>query len=357
MSDNPGAWYHCIRCGSLFKADANPERRGLCPECGQDPAGDEAREPQAPVRIRHKVRKPRAHKPRRRRDTRKAKALMVFVVIWSVLLALVAIFLSGGEGSDGSSVEPERPGMVGEFTQEDHRLIQDQLDGCGQRLMQFLAASNIAGRAPHVIDAKRTVQRMARFQQFTPIFPMTAKLEIEAYDVLHTPVGRAIETRWKAEDGERFEAVFFEEDGEWKIDWDAFVRAGSESWPLFLAGRGEGAGEFRLLARERIGANGRDSQFIGLVLYATRPGHPGEAVSPSPEIRVQRSTPMGRQLEDAFAARARGRGAFDSKAVAADPADMIRLRVKVTRQGEEERVFQITELHACHWLQLAVAED
>jgi len=357
VSDNPGAWYHCIRCGSLFKADANPERRGLCPECGQDPAGDEAREPQAPVRIRRKVRKPRAHKPPRRRDTRKAKALMVFVLIWSVLLALVAVFLSGGEGSDGSSVEPERPGMVGEFTQEEHRLIQDQLDGCGQRLMQFLAASNIAGRAPHVIDAKRTVQRMARFQQFTPIFPMTAKLEIEAYDVLHTPVGRAIETRWKAEDGERFEAVFFEEDGEWKIDWDAFVRAGSESWPLFLAGRGEGAGEFRLLARERIGANGRDSQFIGLVLYATRPGHPGEAVSPSPEIRVQRSTPMGRQLEDAFAARARGRGAFDNKAVAADPADMIRLRVKVTRQGDEERVFQITELHACHWLQLAVAED
>jgi hypothetical protein len=302
------------------------------------------------------VRKPRARMPRRKRDTRKAKALMILVVIWFALLALVAITMSGRGGGGGPSVEPERPGMIGDLTQEDHRLIQDQLDTCGQRLSQFLAASDIAGRAPHVLVAERTVQRMARFQQFTPTFPTTAKLEIESYDVLHTPIGRAIETRWKLDDGERVEAVFFEEDGEWKIDWDACVRAGSESWPLFLAGRGEGGGEFRLLARERIGANGRDSQFIGLVLYATRPGHPEEAVSPSPEIRVQRSTPMGRQLEDAFAARARGRGAFDSKAVAGDPADMIRLRVKVTREGEEERVFRIAELHACHWLQLAVRE-
>jgi hypothetical protein len=235
---------------------------------------------------------------------------------------------------------------------EDERLIQDQLEACGKRLSEFLAASDMSGRSPHVLKPERTLPRMARFEQFNPIFPSSAPLKIEGHAVLHTPSGRVIETFWKQDDGQRIEAVFAEEAGEWKIDWDAFVRMRSEPWALFLAGQGEGEGEFRVLARERIGANGRDAEYIGLVLYTTRPGHPDEAVSPSPEIRVERNSPMGRQIEEAFVARMRGFGPYGSKVVAHDPDEMIRLRVKVSRQGEVEREFRITELIACHWMEL-----
>ena len=41
-----------------------------------------------------------------------------------------------------------------------------------------------------------------------------------------------------------------------------------------------------------------------------------------------------------------------SKLGEVDPDEMIRLRVRISRKGEEERSFQIDELLATHWLEL-----
>jgi len=194
---------------------------------------------------------------------------------------------------------------------------------------------------------------MAAALKYEPIFRSEAKLSWLFFQVIHTPAGRAIETICKNDiDGKQIETVFFEEEGEWKIDWHDFTRAGSEPWPQFVSGKGKGEGVFRLLARERIGANGRDPEFISLVLYTAKPGHPGEAVSPSPEIRVLRASEMGRAIEEAFASRAKDLGPFGSGVVKYDPDEMIRLHVWVTREGEEERVFKIDQLKATHWMEL-----
>jgi predicted nucleic acid-binding Zn-ribbon protein len=359
VSDSSGAWYHCTRCGSLFKAAADPGRRGCCPDCGGDPSGDEEpREPAGPVRVRRKIRKKHEGKSAassaRRESKGKARALLAFVVAWMAVLGAGAVMLKRKwptpEMPADSSAEMSAEAM------EDQRLIQDELEGCGKRLTEFLAAADIGTRAQHVLGSGRTVARMARVQQFNPANPLTEGLAIEEFRVIHTPLGRAIETLWKTPDGERIEAVFFEEDGEWKIDWDAFARAGTESWPLFLAGRGPGEGEFRVLARERISSKGPDERFIGLVLYAPRFGRPKELIAPSPEIRVERDSPMGRQIEEAFAARRQEIGPFGSGLVKHDPDDMIRLRVRIRREDGDERVFLLDELIACHWLQLDGAE-
>lgn len=350
MTDNSGAWYHCTRCGSLFKAPADPERRGLCPDCGGDPGGeDEAPAPAGPVKVRRKIRKKQPSRTSSRGgDGRKAKALMVFVVVWLFLLGFWAI--SRHRGSQSPAPPGGDSAAVSVDDIEDQRLIRDHLDACGNRLVEFLQAPDTGAQALHVLGGGRTVQRMARVQQFNPSYTTDEALEIQRYGVIRTPAGRGIETFWKLGDEKSIEVVFFEEQGEWKIDWDAYARAGSESWPLFLAGRGRGQGEFRLLARERIGADGREDEFIGLVLYSTRFGYPGEAVSPSPEVKVERDSPMGRQIEDAFFAREQGIAPFGSKLGDVDPDGMIRLRVRVSRRGEDERVFQIDELLACHWL-------
>lgn len=358
MSDIPGAWFHCSRCGALFRAAADADQRGLCPECGGDPeTGDEtAGTTPEPVRIRRKVRKPkeRTDRSKRHRNSHgrsKARALAIFVILWGVVLGGAAVWLKklSPDASDATSVVDTQ--AIGGQAMEDSRLLQDQLEGCGKRLAQFLSAKNIGGQSPHVLRADKILPEMARSLQFNPIFQVEAAISPLSYQVIHTPAGRAIETMWKQDDGKQAEAVFFEEEGEWKIDWHALTRAGSEPWALFLSGRGKGEGEFRLLARERIGANGRDPEFIGLVLYAPRPGHPGEAVSPSPEIRVTRASEMGRAIEEAFASRATDLGPFGSGVVKYDPDDMIRLHVRVTREGEEERVFRISQLLATHWME------
>lgn len=361
MSDIPGAWFHCSRCGALFRAAADAEQRGSCPECGGDPVADsEVAEIPAPVRIRRKVRKPKersgsgsGRSKHHSHGRKKARALAVFVVVWAVVLSAAAVWLrsKSPDANDATSVVDAR--TVGGQAMEDSRLLQDQLENCSKRVAQFLSASDIGGRTPHVLRAKEILPAMAAALKYEPIFRSEAKLSWLFFQVIHTPAGRAIETICKNDiDGKQIETVFFEEEGEWKIDWHDFTRAGSEPWPQFVSGKGKGEGVFRLLARERIGANGRDPEFISLVLYTAKPGHPGEAVSPSPEIRVLRASEMGRAIEEAFASRAKDLGPFGSGVVKYDPDEMIRLHVWVTREGEEERVFKIDQLKATHWMEL-----
>jgi hypothetical protein len=357
VSDIPGGWFHCSRCGALFRAAADADKRGHCPECGGDPVtGDDTEEAPEPVRIRRKVRKPkeRTDRSKRHRNShgkRKARALAVFVIIWCVVLGATAVWVKKRLPDATAASSAEDAETHGGQAMEDSRLLQDQLEGCEKRLQQFLLAKNIAGQSPHVLRADKILAEMARSLQFNPIFAAEGTMTTFFYQVIHTPAGRAIEMEAKLDEGKQVEAVFFEEGGEWKIDWHAITRASSGSWPLFVSGKGKDEGEFRLLARERIGASGRDPEFIGLVLYAPRPGHPGEAVSPSPEIRVPRGSEMGRAIEEAFASRAKDLGPFGSGVVKFDPDDMIRLHVRVTREGEEERVFRISELLATHWME------
>jgi hypothetical protein len=365
VSDIPGAWFHCSRCGALFRAAADAEQRGSCPECGGDPvASNEVAEIPAPVLIRRKVRKPKersgsgsSRSKHHSHGRKKARALAVFVVVWAVVLGTAAVWLrsKSPDASEATSVIDEQ--TIGGQAMEDSRLLQDQLENCSTRLTQFLSANDIGGRTPHVLRGKEILSEMAAALKYEPIFRSEGKeLSWLFFQVIHTPAGRAIETMCATNDGRQLEAVFFEEEGEWKIDWHAFTRAGSEPWPLFVSGKGKGEGEFRLLARERVGANGRDPEFIKLVLYTAKPGHPGEAVSPSPEIRVLRSSEMGRAIEEAFASRAKDLGPFGSGVVRYDPDEMIRLHARVTREGEEERVFQIDEVMATHWMELPPAK-
>ncbi|MEK7953536.1 FmdB family zinc ribbon protein [Luteolibacter soli] len=364
MSDIPGAWFHCSRCGALFRGTADADQRGACPECGGDPvAGTEATEAPGPVLIRRKVRKPKersgsssSRSKHNREGQKKARALAIFVVVWAVVLGTAAIWLKGKspDASEATSVLDAQ--AVGGQAMEDSRLLQDQIQNCARRLEQFVGAGDIGGRSPHVLRAKEILPEMAAALKYEPILSSDASFTLPFYQVIHTPAGRAIETMWKEDDGKFLEAVFFEEEGEWKIDWHAFSRASSEPWPQFVSGKGKGEGVFRVLARERVGANGRDPEFIGLVLYAPRPGRPGEAFSPSPEIRVTRASDMGRAIEEAFTTRAKNLGPFGSGVVKYDPGEMIRLHVRVTREGAEERTFKITDLLATHWMELPPAK-
>ncbi|RYD67012.1 MAG: zinc ribbon domain-containing protein [Verrucomicrobiaceae bacterium] len=365
MSDIPGAWFHCSRCGALFRAVADAEQRGSCPECGGDPVADsEVAEIPAPVLVRRKVRKPKersgsasGRSKHHSRGRKKARALAVFVVVWAVVLGAAATWLrsKSSDANDATSTHDED--FVGGQAMEDTRLIHDQFGNCAARLAEFLSADDIGGQTPHVLRAKDILTEMAAALKYEPVLGSDAKLSWLSHQVIHTPAGSAIETMWKnEEEGKQVEAVFFEEEGEWKIDWHAFTRAGSEPWSLFVSGRGKGEGQFRVLARERSGTNGRDPEFIGLVLSTPKPGHPGEAISPTPEIRVPRNSEMGRAIEEAFAARAKDLGAFGSGLVKYDPDEMIRLHVRVTREGDEERVFKITDLIATHWMELPPAK-
>jgi hypothetical protein len=324
--------------------------------------GEEAgKQPQEMMRVRRKIRKGDSHhrqrqqpRQRDRQGQKKARYLMYFVTSWIIVLGLAAVGLKrmwpDEPPKPSADYEEKDPGL----SEEDLGLLQEHTEDATKHFKEFLAAPDPAARSVHVLRPEQTVSRMVRYYEDNPQLPDEEQINPLMRNLIHTPAGPAIETLWRKESGKIFEAVFFEEKGDWKLDWDAFVRSCSEPWGLFLTGEGEGDGSFRVLARERLGATGRSAETIGLVLTIPREGRPGEATLPSPEIRVVRATPLGRAIEEAFAARAQNRGAFRSRTFGHDPQEMIRLHVKLKRSGggDEERKFEITELLAPHWLEL-----
>lgn len=276
---------------------------------------------------------------------------MTFVAIWMGLVVLLVLKMKG-KGSESPAPAPGYVEKTVEPKQEDLQLLTQKLQEGARHFQEFMAASDAPSRALHVISPDKALLRMVHYYSAYPAAPYIGAVEIRFQHVIHTFGGPAIETGWVLDDDQQVEAVFFDDRGEWKLDWDAHIRFNTESWALFLSAQGPSEGVFRVLARERIGADGKNDEFIGLVLGIPRLGHPEEIVSSSPEIKVKRASEMGRRIEEAFKAREEGKGAYGSIAVQTDPNEMIRLRVRIVREEGEERSYKITELLGTHWMEI-----
>jgi len=127
------------------------------------------------------------------------------------------------------------------------------------------------------------------------------------------------------------------------------VRYSSQDWSLFLAGNGNDEGEFRLLARRRSEDHSGKGRVGSVVLISPRSGVLGEVGLSSPEVKLDPDSRIGRLLSRAFAKRDAEEGIYGSSAFRYDPKGMIRVRVRVLREGDAERTFAIREILACHW--------
>lgn len=270
---------------------------------------------------------------------------------WVLVLAVIVLlarFVWHDDGSGGRRGPANAADISGS---ENALLLETAVPLCSQVLGGFLGAGTPEARNQFVLDSLGTASRMARFYSLNPVaLPEAAGMKLDSYGVIEFPAGKGVLTRWHHDDGRAFEVLFREEQGDWRMDWDHFVRFGDYPWGLFLTGSGPQEGEFRVFARERLADDRRDADTISLVLSAPRFGHPESAISPSPEILVPRDSDEGRILDAAFRAARAGKVVFGDPLKRQDPDDLIRVRVQVARiETREERRFEIRKVEACHW--------
>ena len=360
MSDSNLFWFHCGRCGSLFQsAPGEPEGR-LCPSCGADPSTGILSSPPPATSEEDQAETSAAqdepgNRSKRTVRKRKNRHLMIKLFLgWSLVLVLIVLGarrLWPAAPPESQSHSAPRTDEAPAMTGEDLRLFQNAGPKCGEALAQFLAAGTPEKRNQFVLSPVTTASRMAHFDSLNPIPNINpATLELTASGLLNLPGGKAFEAHWKSDDGKVIDAVFRQENAEWRLDWEHFARYSDYPWPLFLAGTGPDEGEFRLLARERLAEERKGEETISLVLYAPRFSNPDEAGFQSPEFLVSRNHRDGQLLDAAFKLARSGGRVFGGKLPNLDPEDMIRVRVKVRRsEGELGRVFEITSVIACHW--------
>ncbi len=279
--------------------------------------------------------------------------MLKLLIGWSVLLACIILGarrMFHDESSPGKTVSAVAVETTGP-SEDESTFLNETGPVCNKVFSGFLTAGTPETRNQFVLSPITTASRMARFYGLNPIANIDpATLQIAKAGVLDLPSGRALETLWKANDDRQFDAVFIQEGGEWRLDWDHFVRFSDYPWPLFLAGSGEPEGEFRLLARERLAEERKTADTISIVLYAPRFGSVNQTGLQSPEFLIKRDSDNGRLLDAAFKLERKGERIYGVKIHHDNPEGLIRVRVKVRRIEEnKERRFELERVVACHW--------
>lgn len=346
------SWFHCGRCGCLFKSPLGDSVTRVCTRCGLDPCigfEPEMNERAAPVRSQDKM--AALGKPSRQR---RSQGRIPYKLIGAGLIFLFSLLFGAGFLllRERASVQaPALDPLAAGPSIEDTALLTEAGSQVNQSLAGFLSAGTPEARNQFVLSPIDTAARMARFYDlnlFVSILPET--LVEEKSIVLHFSSGRAIETLWKTEDKRQIETVFMLQDEEWRLDWDHYVRFSTFPWSLFLAGSGEDEGEFRLLARQRLGEERADAPDISIVLYAPRFGYGNETGFQSPEFLIKRESEDGRHLAAAFQLAEDGKRPFGVDLPIENPENLIRVRVKVRRVKDEMGSrFELVRVLACHW--------
>ena len=106
----------------------------------------------------------------------------------------------------------------------------------------------------------------------------------------------AIETKWRCQKEQHFEVVFVQHEGEWRIDWESYVRYSSTPWELFGSGAIQTTGDFRLYMREKTLSEVDEGVLIGVKFYPpnydVKFRHKGE----SPTVRVRADSDLGKKV-------------------------------------------------------------
>lgn len=327
----------------------------ICTECGSIPVlSDELpAEPKGPAEA--PVATPLGSAETSKHATRKRKKSHLIVKLLVAWVGLIGLIILAGRSRNQEVVANVTRTSNQETThrpsESEVDFIQKVMPLANANLSGFIAATAPEQRNQFVRDPIATAKKMALFYSLNPvprIDPATLKNSGSA--VLDLPKGKALETTWTSTDGYEVDAVFMEDSSEWKLDWDHFVRFSDYPWPLFLAGSGPVVGEFRLLARERLAEERKAAEDISLVFYAPRFGNPGETGPQSPEFLVSRNSEDGKLLDAAFALEKAGKRPFGIKLENEDPADFIRVRIRVRRsESEDGRKFELEKVIACHW--------
>ncbi len=361
MSATNTAWFHCGRCGSLFSTEIEKDDQHLCPACGcRTSLGKTSRSEQTadsiPGASGTVTSATKSLKNIQTAWFKKTNGRHLIIKVLAAWLAVLAVSTYGIVWicSDGTNNPPpeNHPVSTKDLDSEENTAFLNQAAPlCRQTFSNFLSAETSGISSQLVLRPGTTSALMARFYSMNRLEVVDPKmLTLNNVTVVKLAAGKAIESYWKSSDGRQFDVLFQEEDGEWRLDWEHYVKFSDCPWPLFLAGNGEARGQFRLLARERLSDEHKNSPSISILLREPRFGYPSELGYQSPEFLISRSSKNGSLLTAAFALANSGKRAFNAQLPNIYPEGFIPIRVKIHRFEENtERRFELEEIIACHW--------
>lgn len=360
MTKAPISWYHCGRCGSLFRSTLGDDADRTCATCGAKPSlGVDPPAKTQPATSPAAVEMPGSSGERKRTKghRRSHRGLLLKLILgWTLFLGAI-IFgarLIWDDSKENPSAKNSGSDQTSQSSMDDQALLERALKPCNTIFARFLAAPTPEERNEFVLSPVETVSRMSRLERTNPTAPIDSKdLELRNAGIVRLPGRTVVEMQWAGPDGRSMDAAFTEVGGDWKLDWDHFVRFSDQRLSFFLSGHGDSEGMFRVLAREPLASERQESKNIAIVLYEPEPGRAGEIGRQSQEFVIPRDSTNGRLLEAAFKLESEGKRVFGSTLPRIDPKDLIRLRIKLVRRSSPGAdTFEIDQILAGHWYEI-----
>jgi predicted nucleic acid-binding Zn-ribbon protein len=379
MTQPQTSWHHCGKCGEVYKA-AQDE---VCPACARNPlparkkinvhtvdgSALNARKefspklssdlPPAPklVRLDSTTITDDEGTTTRKSSERKRKhstTLIKFLIGWAVGLILVAGFIKWQFNPD-----PVANNTVKDTSNEslDTTLQSKNLDLVAQAYPSIVQISDEFFQTSATESLTQLCRQRPRLA--ITVFNDGAKATLfrpESAELLARNVIRPgglpmIETIWSDSRNRKMEVVYAEEDGRWVIDWESYAKSSTLPWTVFQSSDDEAEGTFRFLVRERLADQTYNDLQIRIVFYEPAFFHGGPAGMATPEFLVDRKSRNGRLITAALEARKAEQPLLGSIYPQADPPNMARVCVKIRRSKKnDEKVFELVEVLACHWL-------
>lgn len=357
-------WYHCGRCGSVFQSDIGVEEDRLCTDCGLKVAtgiwpvqGSHITDRERNMAAFDKTGGSLAESGYRSvRKKHKNSTPLKIIAFWAIIMLLLVLIKNYDMRQKAAATPGNKAVNLAEGTMADESvaLLNRAMPDCHRALIGFLTGGAPEIRNQFVVDPIETAGIMASFYQNNP-FPSLEVTELRRTGQQSIKVGDEwmIETRWNDGEGQEVDAIFRRNGSVWKLDWEHFIRYGSYSWPLFLAGEGPEEVEFRLLVRRVTTGQKADDDGSRLRFTLLSPvfGRPAEFGMESPEFVVNRYSEEGLLLKAAFDSKRSGKPNFGGKLSPMEPENLVRVRVLIKR-GEfaGARSFELVKVMACHWI-------
>lgn len=385
--------YHCIECGSLFESAIRSLRDQRCPVCGNPPtgkilAGTELDKGVAPVvrstdgksqparelhgenkdtqniyeaTIEAERKQRRGRVKRTKRKERKSMKIWLMIGSWLILmgaLVLLMNFLNNDESQTAVAVEieAERTRIQAEAEAKKKRMvIEAAAPVCEKTMTEFLNAPSAASKAQYVYQGVKLSGVMNRYYRNNPSFSSTrSKIRILRAEVLDIPGYKAIGTVCQNSLGERFEAIFIDENNEWKIDWKSLIRYDDQSWSLFPSSENGTEGDFRLYMRVRDTDEDLDREEMSVVFYTpgmyTKSDFSGLA---SKSVSVAVDSPQGKAIQALLDSEADEleKDPFGYSIGNLDPLGYhrVRARIRINKEEGKEAEMELLEILANHW--------
>ncbi len=380
----PESWHKCRKCGEIYLAYSESS---TCPACstpknpkthitpkevittnitGKRSILKEKREfqpnlkPNEPV-LQKEILEPVAqdepknivHAPHRPRKVKLGKRFVVFFAIWIGLLGILSLYLRRiGMEYQGNlrkneqkieSIDLNKRGKAVEFQNRANAFVP------------ALAQEFFLNASPQVLSQicrkrPRIVQIIAEDAFKIPPYQAHEMPTLVSSNVAWCGETMCLETLWKDYRERLMELVFVEDDGEWKIDWEAFSRSSSAPWTKFAAETEDAEGTFRLLVRERKTVKASEGK-ISVAFHEPSLFHGTHPSVQSMPFEIDRNSRSAQRILAALSARETGPQVLESMYPQNDMPQTARVRVKIRRvMVDGVKVFTVEEVQACHWL-------